>query len=95
MASVESLADAELAQSMGYRTFRITPPGVETAEQGEVVCPAITHGTQCANCSLCSGDRRPDGYKAEPDQPMQAVPSITVPAHGGAVAIKIAAKAVS
>ena len=54
MASVDSVAEAQLAQSMGWRTFRV---GEGTAKT-EVGCPAseeMGKRAQCADCTLCQG----------------------------------------
>jgi hypothetical protein len=53
MASVETLEDAALAQSKGWRTFRVA---LELERQaGEIVCPATTRGLDCQTCGLCHG----------------------------------------
>jgi len=57
MASVDSVAQAGLAQSMGWRTFRV---GEGTAKK-EVGCPAseeMGKRVQCADCTLCQGSFR-------------------------------------
>lgn len=54
MASVETLADAQLARERGWRTFRTRPTGGVLA-QNEIVCPAETRGVTCAACKLCKG----------------------------------------
>lgn len=77
MASVESPADAALAQAAGWRTYRIRPPGAPLLV-GELQCPATTHGVTCARCRLCGG-----GSKAR-------APSIGIEVHGGAVARRVA-----
>lgn len=58
MASVETLEDAELAHSMGYKTFRVKSPD-EPKQPNETVCLNTTIGISCKNCLLCnttSGD---------------------------------------
>ena len=57
MASVETLNDRQLAQSMGWRTFRIRSPEQERAP-GELVCPASVeagHRADCVTCKACAG----------------------------------------
>jgi hypothetical protein len=54
MASVDSSDERAEAKSLGFRTFRIIRDESEI-EQGEILCPATTHGIQCADCGLCLG----------------------------------------
>lgn len=62
MASVESVADAHVAWSLGWRPFRIRPRG-ETGEEAaimsnEISCPASKEAgrrTACAYCCACDG----------------------------------------
>ena len=57
MASVESLDDAKLARSKGWRTFRTTTAGEQPAA-GEFVCPASAeagHRLTCDRCDACNG----------------------------------------
>ena len=57
MASVESIDDARLAQSRGWRTFRTAPSGEQPA-QGEFACPASAeqgHRLTCEQCGACDG----------------------------------------
>jgi hypothetical protein len=68
MASVESPAEAARAQAMGWRTFRVKLPTVPL-EAGEVQCPYQTHGRNCEDCQLCSGNGK-------------RVKSIAINAHG-------------
>ena len=42
------------ANERGYRTFRILLPS-DQLDKGEILCPYVTHGVQCADCGLCSG----------------------------------------
>lgn len=59
MASVESVAEALHAQSLGWRTFRVRRPG-DARMANEIVCPASKEGghrTTCADCGLCDGAR--------------------------------------
>jgi hypothetical protein len=68
MASVETVAQREEASALGWRTFRPIVPGSEP-DTGEVLCPYVSHGVQCADCLLCCGNGR------------QAV-DVVVPIHG-------------
>lgn len=68
MASVESIEGYQEATSQGWRTYRIIEEAGALME-GEIMCPAITNGTQCADCKLCSGN----AIKAK---------NIAIPAHG-------------
>ena len=54
MASADTLAEADEAQALGYRTFRV---GMER-NAGEVVCPASAEMAKkavCADCRACMG----------------------------------------
>jgi hypothetical protein len=56
MASADSAAEAQQAQSMGMRYFRVSI-GVDKAPR-EVTCPASAEGgrkAQCSDCMLCAG----------------------------------------
>lgn len=53
MASVDSLAEREQAQSLGWRTFRVSTDGAPHGR--EIECPAYTRGIQCQTCGLCKG----------------------------------------
>jgi hypothetical protein len=68
MASADSIEDAKLAHSKGYRTFRVTHD-IEDLLPNEIVCPFYTHGVKCKTCNLCSGN----ASKAK---------SIVAPVHG-------------
>ncbi len=58
MASTETEGDTRLAQSLGWRTFRVRIPGSHSL-QSETVCPTDTHtGVDCASCLLCNPSRR-------------------------------------
>jgi hypothetical protein len=63
MASVESIDDASLAWSRGWRTFRTAPIGEQPAP-GEFSCPASAeqgHRLTCERCGACNGaDGSPD-----------------------------------
>lgn len=66
MASCENRQDHESASKLGWRTFTTAEkPGL-----GQITCPNSTHGVQCADCNLCSGQ----STRAK---------SITIPPHGG------------
>lgn len=61
MASCDSADDADDAQAMGWRTFRVrqvaTGGTTDTQRQNEVVCPASHERdvTTCQECRLCDG----------------------------------------
>lgn len=62
MASVESEGEAEQAHALGWRTFR-TRLADEPVREDEIICPASNEGghrVQCAQCGLCTGQRRPN-----------------------------------
>lgn len=55
MASVESKRDLHVANSMGWRTFRVILPE-EKPEVGEIMCTHVAHeSVQCEDCGLCNG----------------------------------------
>jgi hypothetical protein len=59
MASVESPELADMAQSIGLRTFRVRLAS-EPVLQGEIVCPASDeagHRRTCDTCGACNGAR--------------------------------------
>lgn len=61
MASADSAKDRDDAHALGWRTFRaIDRRDVFHELQGEVYCPAITHGVTCAQCRLCDGAHEHD-----------------------------------
>ncbi len=68
MASVDNLAEAELAKDNGWRWFRVTND-IDTLRDDEIICPNYTTGVQCIDCNLCSGN----AVKAK---------SIVIPTHG-------------
>ena len=72
MASVHSEEEAKEAQAMGWRTFRQTREGEKPTGQ-EVMCPFVTHGTQCIDCGLCNG--------IGPNGEREGVKSIANPSH--------------
>ena len=73
MASVDTEAEAAIAQANGWRTFRIGASRLH----GEVLCPASEaagHKSTCDRCGLCRG--------ATPPGRSRAIPSVMIPAHG-------------
>lgn len=54
MASADTIEEAKEAQSMGWRTFRVTKDENDLMEN-EIICPNYTTGVQCINCNLCKG----------------------------------------
>jgi len=54
MASTDTIADRERAKANGWRTFRPRPVGAPLLD-GEIDCPYVTRGVQCADCLLCNG----------------------------------------
>ena len=77
MASVESLEDAALAQSMGWRTFRVDAKD-SLPIKGEALCPASDEAGNkltCAECLACAGS---DGRRG----------NVMIPVHGSASRIK-------
>lgn len=81
MASVDSPAERDEAQALGWRTFRTVGPGEDatsTLSPSERWCPAAPEGgatRTCSTCGLCGGGSRG--------------PSFAILAHGGAVASAI------
>lgn len=73
MASVETTKDMQVANSMGWRTFRVIPlEHGSDHHKGEIICPS-ERGVQCADCLMCSGtSARNSTLKV----------SIAIPAHG-------------
>ena len=73
MASVDGIRPTESranAKRLGYRTFRTLSEG-QSPEEGEIMCPNITHnGVSCATCLLCSGTSH------------ATAKDICIPAHG-------------
>ncbi len=55
MASVGNEAQARLAWSLGWRTFRTMPKGAQAMTPLEAVCPFATGKVQCADCGMCNG----------------------------------------
>lgn len=61
MASVDSLAELEMAQSLGWRTFRVRS-AAEPLAALEIRCPASKEAgntRQCITCRACDGADRP------------------------------------
>ena len=59
MASVDSVAEQDIARSMGWRTFRVRTE-TEPLESNEFPCPASPEGgerMQCIDCQACDGGR--------------------------------------
>ena len=54
MASVDSIEEAKIAQSKGWRTFRITK-NENILMENEIICPNYSHDVKCIDCRLCSG----------------------------------------
>jgi hypothetical protein len=73
MRSTETVAQTVRAWVQGFRTFRMRGNGAPLLP-GEIDCPAVTHGTQCADCGLCNGTF-----------PGDTRPSISTPAHGSPI----------
>lgn len=69
MASVDSEEERGIAESRGWRTFRVSQTA--SAGKGESPCPAYASGNRikCETCLLCSGSSRRG-------------PSIVIQAHG-------------
>lgn len=59
MASADSVKDAQEAQALGYRTFRVSLEGDVDRLKGEAVCPASKEAgykLQCHQCLACDGN---------------------------------------
>ncbi len=55
MASVQSLGEARIAQSHGWRTFRIIAPDAPLSEN-EIICRHTEDDrSKCESCMLCDG----------------------------------------
>ena len=81
MASVDSIEQADLAVSHGWRYFFARPPG-HVKRKGEVNCPASIEAgqkTQCHDCTLCFGSG--DG----PGKGSRKTPSVFIAIHGNRV----------
>ena len=64
MASVDSAIEEEMAQSQGWKTFRVFAP--DQAIEGSKTCPAqLTDNlVQCERCLLCNGKKANIGIHA-------------------------------
>ena len=64
MASVDSDLEEQMAQSQGWKTFRVFHPDAEIS--GSKICPAsITDNrVQCMKCLLCNGKKANIGIHA-------------------------------
>ena len=59
MASVDSVAEQDIARAMGWRTFRVRTE-TEPLQSNEFACPASPEGgerMQCIDCQACDGGR--------------------------------------
>ena len=59
MASVDSVAEQDIARAMGWRTFRVRTE-TEPLQANEFACPASPEGgerMQCIDCKACDGGR--------------------------------------
>lgn len=72
MASVESISDKNIANKMGYRTFRVLGLNDNELASDEIICPNYTNDVQCVKCGLC------DGVKGVNDKRK----NIAIPVHG-------------
>lgn len=78
MASADSVQEAQEANALGYRTFRVGSKAESIVQGIETLCPASKEAgqrTNCAACNLCGGDR----VKAK---------NIFIPVHGTAGHVK-------
>lgn len=78
MASADNAQEAQEAQSLGYRTFRVGT-FAEKAARGEFLCPASAEAgkkVSCAECLACGGTRSPNRA------------SVFIPAHGPKAKVK-------
>lgn len=78
MASADNAAEAQAAQALGYRTFRVGTPA-ESMARGEFLCPASEQAgkkTDCATCLACGGTSSPNRA------------SVFIPAHGAIAKVK-------
>lgn len=57
MASVDNLDEKKDAITKGYRTFRVSQDAKLDLQPDEIICPNETHGIQCRDCGLCSGNQ--------------------------------------
>ena len=73
MASVDTVSEARIAQSRGWRTFRVDTSRAVGAQPGEVLCPASAEAGKKLTCEKCLACGGADGRRG----------SIYIPAHGG------------
>lgn len=73
MASVDTPEEAEEAQSLGWRTFRVAMPRDVVRKSNESVCPASEAMGKILTCSTCLACNGANGRKG----------SIVIAAHGG------------
>ena len=64
MASVDSAIEEEMAQSQGWKTFRVYAPDLPI--EGAKTCPAqlTDNRVQCERCLLCNGKKANIGIHA-------------------------------
>lgn len=75
MASVETDAEQEQAEALGYRCFRVNK-SVALQKRGLIVCPASDEGgkrTTCDQCHLCQGNMSERSVR---------VPHVQITVHG-------------
>jgi hypothetical protein len=78
MASADNAQEAQEAQALGYRTFRVGT-FAEKAARGEFLCPASEEAGKklsCAQCLACGGTSSPNRA------------SVFIPAHGPKAKVK-------
>lgn len=73
MASCDDRFEMIQAAGNGWRSFLVTDVHDAHKVPGAILCPSVSHGTQCASCGLCRGAAI-------------TAPSIHIPAHGTAKA---------
>jgi len=75
MASADNAQEAQEAQALGYRTFRVGTRAESIVQGAEFLCPASKEAgqkTNCASCLACGGTSSPNSA------------SVFIPAHGAA-----------
>ena len=73
MASADNVQEAQEAQALGYRTFRVGTKAESIVQGAEFLCPASKEAgqmTNCAACLACGGTSSPNRA------------SVFIPAHG-------------
>lgn len=78
MASADNAQEAQEAQAMGYRTFRVGS-AAEKIARGEFLCPASKEAGAKVNCAACLAC----GGKSSPNKA-----SVFIPAHGSKAKVK-------